>query len=187
MSHPIPAPTLVLIDIQREYIAAGRPFNLAGIGPSLDRCRALLAHARASGWQIVHVQHLNASGPFARGSDEAAFIAGFEPLAGERHIVKSKLSCFTSDDFTRMVAEAGDGEILIAGYGSTMCCLATAVDATLFGRKLTFVHDASWARVPGPGFTEAETHRHATAILGIHAKLMTTDEAFRLAQPLQAA
>ena len=50
-------PVLVLVDVQKEYIAEGRPFCLETIGPSLDNLRKLLAHARAKGWKVIHMRH----------------------------------------------------------------------------------------------------------------------------------
>lgn len=168
-------PTLVVIDIQKEYVTPGRPFNLTGIGPSLLNARQLLQHARGGHWSVVHVQHLQEGAVFNRDAPESGFIEGFEPLENEPLIQKSKLSAFTNPDFEAALEAAGSTEVFVIGYGSTMCCLATIVDAALYGRKLTFVHDASWARAPGASFDEAETHRHATAILGIHGKLATVE------------
>ena len=173
-------PLLVMIDIQNEYVTPGRPFHLAGIQPSLARALELLGHARAAGWPIIHVQHLQGGAVFNHADPLSGFVDGFEPLQGERVITKAKLSAFSNPDFEAAVREH-EGDVLVAGYGSTMCCLATIVDAALYGRKLTFVHDASWARSPGPTFTEAETHRHATAIIGIHGKLASVAEVATLA------
>lgn len=170
---PASRPTLVLIDIQNEYIAPGRPFRLAGIGPSLDNCRALLSHARRSGARIIHVRHLGDGPVFRRDSPESQFIDGFQPDAGEAVIEKSQLSCYSNPDFGKLVGEGAPGPVHVAGYGSTMCCMATIVAAPLFGHRLTFVHDASWARAGG-GLDEAELHRNATAILAIHGASANT-------------
>ncbi len=169
-------PTLVVIDAQREYTTPGRPFNLAGIEPSLRNCGRILEHARKAGWTVIHVQHCQDGQIFGRDSEYVDWIPGYEPISGERVIVKSALSAYTNPGFDTALAAAGSSVAFVIGYGSTMCCLATMVDGALFGRRFTFVHDASWARAAGPGFSEADTHRYATAILGIHAKLTTTDE-----------
>jgi ureidoacrylate peracid hydrolase len=170
------SPTLVVIDVQKEYITPGRPFYLSGIEPSLSNARRLLEHARAEGWSIIHVQHLQDGAVFNRDDPASGFIESFEPFAAELHVKKDKLSAFTNPQFAAAIEAADSADIFVMGYGSTMCCLATVVDAPLYGRKLTFVHDASWARAPGPAFNEAETHRHATAIIGIHGKLATVEQ-----------
>jgi nicotinamidase-related amidase len=179
-------PTLVLVDVQNEYVTPGRPFRLAGIGPSLDNVRRLLARAREAGWRVVHVQHLQPGAVFAPGTEHGAFIPGFEPAEGEAHVVKGKLSSYSEDAY-RALIDAADGEVLIAGYGSTMCCLATVVSGALFGHRYSFVHDASWARSPDGIMPESEVHRFATATLAIHAQLTTTEVALALAPSAQAA
>jgi ureidoacrylate peracid hydrolase len=177
MTSILSRPTLVLIDIQKEYTTPGKPFCLAGIGPSRAKCRRLLREARASQVRIVHVQHLQDGPVFGRNSTEAEFVDGFEPMSTEAHLIKSKLSSYTHSAFANIVSEAGAGQVFVAGYGSTMCCMATVVDAALFGHKLNFIHDASWARAAGTDFTEQDLHLRATSILGIHGKLATTAEA----------
>lgn len=184
-----PARTLVLIDIQNEYVTPGRPFFLSGIGPSLENCRRLLAAARLSGARIIHVQHLGDGAVFKRGTPESDFVDGFAPTAGEAHLVKSKLPCYANERFAELLDEAAPGSIDVAGYGSTMCCMATITASALFGHRLNFIHDASWARA-ADGLSEAELHRHATAILGIHGALKTTADAlsaFATAEPRLSA
>lgn len=174
--NAVSIPTLVLIDIQNEYVAPGRPFFLSGIGPSLANCRLLLAGARRAGARIIHIQHLGDGPVFKRGSAESDFIEGFAPAEGEIRLEKSKLSAYANEAFAELLDEAPPGAVYVAGYGSTMCCMATVTAAPLFGHKLNFVHDASWARA-ADGLSETDLHRHATAILGIHGALKTTAQA----------
>ena len=174
MTHP----TLILVDVQREYTTPGRPFYLQGIGPSLANAKRLLDHARAQGWSVIHVQHLQNGPVFSLDGEYGSFVPGFEPQDGEAHVVKSKLSAYTNVSFQMLVdaAAARGDELILAGYGSPMCCLATITSGALFGHRYTFVHDASWARSSGPDCPEAEVHRYTTATLGIHAKLARTDD-----------
>jgi nicotinamidase-related amidase len=171
-------PTLVLVDIQREYTTPGRPFYLQGIAPSLSNAKRLLDHARAQGWSVIHVQHLQNGPVFNLDGEHGRFIFGFEPKEGEAHVIKSKLSAYTNVSFQMLIdaAVARGSELVLAGYGSTMCCLATIASGALFGHRYTFVQDASWARSSGPECPEAEVHRYATATMGIHAKLATTGD-----------
>ncbi|WP_342360222.1 cysteine hydrolase family protein [Terrarubrum flagellatum] len=169
------APTLVLIDIQKEYTTPGRPFFLQEIGPSLKNCRLLLSAARRAGARVIHVRHVQDGPVFKRGAAESDFVEGFSPLNNEIHLLKSKLSCYANERFAPLIDEAKPGSVYVAGYGSTMCCMATVAAAPLFGHKLNFIHDASWAR-SSSGLSEEELHRNATAILGIHGALATTKE-----------
>jgi ureidoacrylate peracid hydrolase len=65
-------------------------------------------------------------------------------------------------------------EVLLIGYGSTMCCLSTIISGSVLGVRHTFVHDASWAKALAVDMPEADAHRHAVAIAGIHGALATT-------------
>jgi ureidoacrylate peracid hydrolase len=171
-------PTLILMDIQREYTTAGRPFYMQGIAPSLSNAKRLLDQARAHGWSVIHVQHLQNGPVFNLDGEYGAFVPGFEPEHGEAHVIKSKLSAYTNVSFQMLIdaALARGTELIVAGYGSTMCCLATVTSGALFGHRYTFVHDASWARSSGPECPEAEVHRYATATLGLHAKIASTGD-----------
>ena len=156
-------PTLVLVDIQREYIAPGRPFHLHGISPSLTNCRILLDRARLNNWPVVHVQHVQ-DGPVFTG-EYARFIEGFEPKSGEPVFVKSQISPYTNEAFKQAMLAMRENEVVIAGYGSTMCCLSTIISGSALGLRHSFIHDASWARALGDTMPEADAHRHVTAII----------------------
>lgn len=175
-SNATTSPTLVLIDVQKEYVTPGRPFFLSDIGPSLQNCRLLLASARRNGLRILHIQHLGDGPVFNRNAPESGFVDGFEPQGAEFHLTKAKLPCYSNPQFATLLDHKASGPIFVAGYGSTMCCLATIAAAPLFGHRLTFIHDASWARAAG-GLSEAEQHRNAAALLAAHGGLSTTGEA----------
>ena len=165
--------TLVVVDAQREYLAEGRPFQLRGIGPSLENIRRLAAFARRERWCVIHVQHVQVGNVFAPGGEYSAFIAGLEPMEGETLITKSQLSAFTNPNMS-FVLNQRKGDVYVAGYGSAMCCMATILSGAALGHKMTFVHDASWA-VAREGLSEADMHRSACAVMGIHAQMRTTE------------
>ena len=171
-------PTLVLIDVQQEYFTKGRPFFLERGAPTLRKARNLLRSARAEGWTIIHVQHIQDAGVFEKGSTAADCVKGFSPLPGEHHVIKSQLSSYSAPEFGPLIdkcQEAGS-EVYVAGYGSTMCCLATIITGAHFGHKYNFVSDASWARSPAKPLGESATHVTMTAVLGIHANVTTTEQ-----------
>ena len=80
--------TLIVIDIQKEYITPGRPFYLNGIQENLENAKKVLKFCRAkSDWSIAHVQHFRQEDDaaiFNRHQPEfSGFVEGFEPLKGE--------------------------------------------------------------------------------------------------------
>ncbi len=168
--------TLVLVDLQNEFVTPGRPFFMEELGPSLENAALLLDHARASKWRVLHVRHEQSGPLFTMGSALADFIDGFEPLPGEPVFVKSEISPFTNPAFKAAIAAAGAEPVYVAGCGSPVCCLATMVAAPLFGHRFTFVHDASWAWSPRIDVLENEAHWHATALIALHGDVVSTDQ-----------
>ncbi len=168
-------PVLVLIDVQKEYITQGRAFCLETIQESLDNCKKLLAHARANSWKVIHMHHEQNAENFSRGSEFSEFIEGFEPNENEKSIAKSDFSCFTAPEFTALMDKYRHENILIAGYGCTMCCLSTLVDAHHRGFEFYFVKDATCAKST-PNFEEQDMKAHALDILTAFSTLVTTQQ-----------
>ncbi len=166
---------LVVIDIQKEYTTPGRPFYLEQAGPSLEKAKEVLATARRLNWPIVHVKHLQSGEIFNPQSPYSDFVENFRPQAGETEVTKGDYSCYTSPEFAAFAARHNDGELVIIGYGSTMCCLSTIVDGYHRGHKLVFVRDASSAKKTG-SLDELAAHRAATDILSIYSKVVEADE-----------
>ncbi len=157
-------PTLCVIDIQREYNTADRPFYIQGIEASLKNAKALLEFARKNEWRIIHVQHLQDGNIFSRSNVYSNFIAGFEPQREELVCVKNNFSSFSSQEFTNAVSENRSSDLVLIGYGSTMCCLSTIIDGYHRGFNLTFVADASTAK-PTPILNSTTLHGSAVEIL----------------------
>ncbi|SFS30676.1 cysteine hydrolase family protein [Marininema halotolerans] len=166
---------LVVIDVQREYVTEGRPFYLQGIEPSLNNIQKVLAKARQDGWEIIHVRHLQEGNIFAKDTEFAAFVPGFEPLTEEQEIHKGNFSCFSSPEFEQRLSELKDYRIHIVGYGSTMCCLSTIIEGYHKGYEMVFIHDASRAKRTDK-FDEESHHAHATEYLATFSKVIATDQ-----------
>lgn len=169
-------PVLVLIDVQKEYVAEGRPFCLETIGPALENIRKLLNHARQNGWKIIHMQHQQNSDCFTYGSPWAEFIEGFGPEGDEMSFKKSNFSCFSNGEFQALMDKWRHEDIYVAGFGATMCCLSTMIDAHHRGHEFTFVGDASCARRT-PRFGEQDMLEHILDIMGAFGNVVTTQSA----------
>ena len=126
-------PVLIIVDAQKEYVTKGRPFYLETIEESLHNIDKLLEHARANGWKIAHMRHQQNSECFTWGSPYSEFIDGFGPKEGELELQKSNFSCFSSREFQALVDKYRNDDIYLAGYGTTMCCVSTMIDAHLSG------------------------------------------------------
>lgn len=168
-------PILILVDVQKEYLAKGRPFYLETIGPSLANLRKLLAHARANGWKIIHMRHEQNDEYFAYGSELAEPIEGFDPLPGEYSFIKSNFSCFSNGEFQALIDRWRHEDIYIAGYGASMCCLSTIIDAHHRGHDFTFVKDATCARRTAR-FEEQDVKERVIDLVQAFGQLVSTDE-----------
>lgn len=166
---------LILVDVQREYVAEGRPFFLKTIGPSLENLRKLLAHAREQGWKIIHIRHQQNAECFTYGSEYSLPIEGFEPQDGEYSLVKSNFSCFSSREFQSLMDKWRHEDIIVAGYGATMCCLSTMIDAHHRGHEFTFVRDATCARRTAR-FDEQDIKERVIDLIGAFGRLADTAE-----------
>jgi len=166
---------VVAIDIQREYVTPGRPFHLDGIEAPLANCRRVIGHARAMSWPLAHVRHVQEGHVFNEALPYSQFVEGFEPLGHEMVFTKGKLSCYSDLHFRELMESIRGEDVFIIGFNSIMCCLATIVDGYNRGHKLTFVHDASLAKATKHA-KEHEMHIHATDIIGIYARVVTTED-----------
>ncbi len=156
--------TLVVIDIQSEYISSGRPFCIETINGSLQNARVMLNYARKEKWNIIHVRHLQEGSIFNKDSEYVNYIDGFSPLAGEFEVEKSQYSCFSAQAFENIVRETGESEFVVIGYGTSMCCLATIIEGFHRGYKFSIVQDATRA-LADKNISEESMHTHAIAIL----------------------
>lgn len=176
-THPLPVnptPLLLSMDIQREYVAKGRPFYLDGIEPVLDNCRRLLAHARESRWPVIHMRHIQDSHLFNKDLPYSRFIEGFEPLAHEMVFTKHMFSCFSNPEFAAFMGTTWSHPVYVMGFNAQMCCLSTVVDALHRGMRLNFIADASLARSTALG-DEQESYNWIKEILGVYADLVDTE------------
>lgn len=163
-------PTLVIIDIQKEYTTPNRSFYLNGIEPSLTQAKKLLEFCRTqSNWSIAHVQHFRegeGATIFSRHTPEFSdFVEGFEPKINEYYFEKSIYSCYSNPDFALFMEEQKNEPIYIIGYGTTKCVLSTVIDGFHRGHhSLVVVADATLAKAE-PGFNETELHQAMLAVI----------------------
>src|SRR6266700_6555620 len=115
---PSVVPTLVLVDLQQEYVATSR---------ALANCRAALAHARAKGFPVAFVRWLARSAFFNPATRFSRWIERFEPFGSDMVFERDQPSCYASTSFDQVMTECGG--FVLAGFAGEAACLATAVDA----------------------------------------------------------
>ena len=166
-------PTLVLADMQREYVATPRGLAIRGIARALANCRVALAHARATGIPVAFSRWTGRSTFFNRATPFAGWIEGFEPLPSDMIFERERPSCYANENFSDMLQYAG-GHMVLAGFAGESACLSTIVDAFHRDHRITYLADASASHDLGD-VTAADVHRAVSGIAGLYANVLETE------------
>jgi nicotinamidase-related amidase len=170
---------LLLIDLQQEYLWPGGPMKLPEAPAALERAAALLAAARAADIPIVHVRHVSehpAAEEFRPGTPQVEIRPEVAPTEGESVVDKRAPSVFAGTTLEPAMRGAGIDTILMAGFMTGTCCLATAHEAVGRGYRTLAASDAMAAQAYGPR-SASETHEAALdAHRAVGVEVMTTAE-----------
>jgi nicotinamidase-related amidase len=172
-TDPTRIPTLVLLDLQQEYLASPRVYALQDAEDAIANCRAALDHARAMGFPIVFARWRARSPLFNPATRFAKWIEGFEPYGTELVFERDRPSLYASSAFTE-VMNHGDGSFVLAGVAGESACLSTAIDAFHRGHSVTFLNDAS-ASHGLEDIAPAEVHRTVSRLVGLYGESIPTD------------
>ena len=174
-------PTLLIIDIQRDYFPGGA-FPLVDPEPAAARASEVLAHFRALGRPVVHLKHVwdEPDATFMRpGTDGVEIHDAVAPVDGERVIEKAFPNGFRDTDLERILRAGEDEDVVVAGMMSSMCVDATARAAVDLGFGVTVVHDACAA--PSLEFGEVavpgeQVHSAFMAALSDYGSVVSADQ-----------
>ena len=166
---------ILAIDIQNEYITEGRPFHICSIQDSLRNAAMIITSARLESIPVWHVKHEQTERIFVKGNPLTDFVDSCKPQKDEKVFSKDLYSCFSSKEFTESLAAEKPDEIIIIGYGSSMCCLCTTIEGIHRGYQFMIVEDATASKANGD-ISESEMHRSALNILKQYTKIIKTDE-----------
>jgi nicotinamidase-related amidase len=137
--HPVP--TLVLVDLHEDLRRSsdfkGSPYRTQ----ALTNCRAVLRHARASGFPVGFTRQVSATSTLLQSPVYPSWIEGFEPKRCDMIFDRQRPSCYNSTDFSEMAQHLG-GSYVIAGQISELSCLSTVVDAFHRDHRVVVLCDA---------------------------------------------
>ena len=167
-------PTVVLVDMQQEYLATPRLLAIPDADGALENCRKLLAHARAVGLPIAFMRFLDNSAFFNRSTPFGRWIDGFEPRRNEMIFERSKPSCYSCELFSAMMNQTRGG-IVLAGFAGESSCLSTLVDAHHRNHKVTYLFDASASHALDD-VTSDDVHRAVSKISGLYGDVHETSQ-----------
>jgi nicotinamidase-related amidase len=167
-------PTLVLLDLQQEYIASPRLFSIPEAEKALENCRRALKHARRVGLPVAFLRLIGRSPFFNPVLSYSSWIPGFEPLTSEMVFERSKPSCYANREFAHAMTQGG-GHFVLAGFSGEAGCLATVVEAFHHGHRVTYLADASASlglnQIPAP-----TVHETVTQLIGLYGEITTTQD-----------
>src|SRR5436305_3165211 len=170
--NPSVIQTLVLVDLQQEYIASPRVLALENTRGALANCRAALAHARAMGLPVAFVRWIDRTALFNKATRFSRWIEGFEPHGVDMIFERNRPSCYASNDFAEVMSSGG-GSFVLAGFAGEAACLATAIDAFHRGPTVTYLTDASRSHaLDDIGANEA--HRVVSSVASLYGDVITT-------------
>jgi nicotinamidase-related amidase len=137
---------------------------------SLDNCMSAIRHARNLGLPIAFTRQGEQQGLIER-SAQSAWISGFGPKRSDMVFERSQPSCYSNQLFEDVVSQVGS--FVIAGLVADETCLATAIDASHRGHRVTFLSDASASRGRIAANAGA-VHAVATSAIELFADIVTT-------------
>jgi nicotinamidase-related amidase len=171
-TDPSIAPCFVLVDLQRGYIAGPRFLAMPAAESVLANCRAALRHARAMGFPVAYVRQTSQSPFFNPVTDFFNWIVGFEPTAADMVFDRDKPSCYSSKQFSELMASCR-GHFVLAGFAGETTCLSTAIDAYHRDHHFTYLADAS-ASHELEDLSADTVQKAVTQIIGVYGDIVDT-------------
>jgi nicotinamidase-related amidase len=165
-------PTLVLLDLQQEHVAAPRLHSIPKAETAIENCRWALAHAREMGFPVAFLRMAGRAPFFNPMLSYSHWIPGFEPLTSEMVFERSMPSCYANREFGHVMTESG-GHFVLAGFSGETGCLATALEAFHRGHVVTYLADASASRGVNQ-IPAASVHETVVELIGLYGEVTTT-------------
>ncbi|WP_338696090.1 cysteine hydrolase family protein [Streptomyces sp. Q6] len=158
--------TLVLVDYQNTYTRGVMELN--GWREALDAAAELLGRARAAGATVIHVINDGGAGtPYDIREEIGQIHPSVAPVDGEAVVVKTVPNSFVDTDLGDRVDAAGHKDVVVVGFMTHMCVLATTQGAFLRGNRPTVVADACATRAldweAGSELPASQIHQGALA------------------------
>jgi nicotinamidase-related amidase len=199
---------LVVIDMQRDFIEPGGFGEALGNDVSLlasivPTVAALLAHARAQGWLVVHTRESHATdlsdcppakrargAPLARIGDQGpmgrilvrgepgnAIVDALAPAGGEIVIDKPGKGAFYATRLAEELALRSITHLIFAGVTTEVCVQTTMREANDRGYECLLIEDATASYIPAFKEATLAMMRSQGAIVGWTATLANLMEA----------
>ncbi len=140
--HPFSAhmrTALLIIDVQRA-LCTGEYAAFAATRV-IERINTVARKARAAGAPVIVIQHEEAGGPLAHGTEGWQLAEGLETIPGDIHLQKQATDSFHQTPLHAMLQELGVTNLVICGMQSEFCVDTTTRRALALGYPVTLVAD----------------------------------------------
>lgn len=185
-----PDTALLVIDAQQSF--RHRPYFVAtDLARYLGRQQALIDGARALGWPVVQIFHVEESGAFAEAAGHVRTLDGLA-FAADRIFHKHRHSAFIGTGLELWLGGLGIRRLLISGIRTEQCCETTARHGSDLGLAIDFVSEATltfpMTDRHGRTWSASEIRERTELVLqGRFARVVTVDEVLAPAPRRQAA
>jgi nicotinamidase-related amidase len=166
---------LVMVDLQEDAYFREAVGCADDLERSLESCRAAIQHARNAGMPIAFTRRSQAFDiaglELVDRTARSPWIMGLEPKRSDMVFERRQPSCYANPLFEDVVSRIGS--FAIGGLAAEEVCLATAIDASHRGHRVTFLTDAAASRQrrdADPG----SVHLVATKAIELFADVATT-------------
>ncbi|OOF14559.1 MULTISPECIES: isochorismatase family cysteine hydrolase [unclassified Salinivibrio] len=162
---------VIFIDYQNEYIHGALPLGKSG-EKALFNAQKILDKARRLSVPVFHVLHKGSSSSpiFNCDSELSDVVSCLTPISSEKVIHKMLPSSFYNTELESALIRTGCTQILVAGFMSHMCVMATTIGALERGYEVIVCEDACASRsLPdhqGSTIDERSVHTVSMAALG---------------------
>lgn len=161
---------LLVVDPLKRFTEAGAPLEAPGAAAIIERTNAAVASCRAQGIPVIWTTRLIRPqvGMGSRtgekyGAIPEAFLGRWAELddrldvsPADVVIEKTRHSAFFQTDLEGVLRTWGTRDVLLAGFTTNVCMLATAFDAVARDLRLTLLADLSGARGTTHGGEEVD-------------------------------
>ena len=130
---------VLVIDVQRGlFDAVPRPYEA---DETIERINRLTGRAREAGIPVIFIQHEQAAGLLAFGSDGWQLATGLMMKEQDGRVRKTTPDSFLRTGLLEMLTEKGVNNLIICGYASEFCVDTTTRRAAALGFPVQLVAD----------------------------------------------
>jgi nicotinamidase-related amidase len=180
-------PALILVDIQKGFDNVDYYGGERNNPQAEQNAQKLLAHWRAKGLPLFHIQYsaLNPKSPLRPDGPGFPFKDEVAPLPGEPVLVRHVNSSFIGTNLQEQLDEKGIDTVVVIGFSTEHCVSTTTRMAGNLGYNTYIISDATAAfakiGVNGQRFDAESVHQLSLATLQDEfATVLTTDQLLRL-------